>query len=307
MKRFFFHIITFTALLSTTISCAKGQKVFTRNNTITNHEKSKEDIRQDYAPCTWTQDVNNMLVPVIPAILPTQFLKRKGYITSYNKETKCPNWVAWYLTREHTDGPYSRKSIPYYSEDGSVCGIGFVTQETCKNGYFVDLEAEEPRQKLSDWTRDYNMSHGHMCPAGDNKWDKVAMNQSFFLTNMCPQDESLNSGGWNKLEEKCRVWANKYGGLYIVAGPIFTNGITRTLGDGGLAVPDAFFKVILCVKGKPKAIGFIYKNDSSSHIMKECIRAVNDVEAITGFDFFSSLNDDIESAVESDSDITNWN
>lgn len=236
-----------------------------------------------------------------------QILYRKAYTTSYNRKTKCPNWVAWNLTKEHTDGPFSRKGVPYYSDDGFVEGIGYVTQETCRNGYFVDLEAKEPRQKLSDWTRDYNMSHGHMCPAGDNKWDKAAMNQSFLLTNMCPQNEKLNGGGWKKLEEKCRTWANQYGNIYIVAGPIFYNSATRSLGEGRIAIPDAFFKVILCLEGVPKAIGFVYKNDSSSQSIKDCVCSVDSVEELTGFDFFYSLPDDIEDVVESDSNLANWN
>ena len=237
---------------------------------------------------------------------PEQILVRKGYCTSYNNETKCPNWVAWHLSREHTDGQFSRNGVPYYAEDGTVYGIGNITAEICKNGYFVDLEAKEPRQQLSDWTREYNMSHGHMCPAGDNKWDKVAMNQSFLLTNMCPQDEKLNGGGWQKLEEKCRSWANRFGEIYIVAGPIFNEPISRTIGEGQIAVPDAFFKVVLCIEGFPKAIGFIYKNDSSSQSIKDCVCSVDVVEELVGFDFFSSLPDKIEETIESESDLGQW-
>lgn len=255
-----------------------------------------------------TVTVGQVLVDTnLPKETPSQILNRIGYTTSYNCNTKCPNWVAWHLTSVRTDGPFTRKGVPYYTNDGNVDGIGYVTQETCRNGYFVDLEAKEPRQQLSDWTRDYNMSHGHMCPAGDNKWNKTAMNQSFLLTNMCPQDEKLNGGGWKKLEEKCRTWANQYGSIYIVAGPIFNEPITRTLGDGKIAVPDAFFKVVLCLEGIPKAIGFLYKNDSSSQSIKDCVCSIDSVEKLTGFDFFTSLPDDIEDVVESDANLAKWN
>ena len=255
-----------------------------------------------------TISVGQVLVDTnLPKGTPSQILNRIGYTTSYNCNTKCPNWVAWHLTSVRTDGPFTRKGVPYYSNDGIVDGIGNVTPETCRNGYFVDLEAKEPRQQLSDWTRDYNMSHGHICPAGDNKWDKAAMNQSFLLTNMCPQDEKLNGGAWKKLEEKCRTWANKYGDIYIVAGPIFNKPITRTLGEGRIAVPDGFFKVVLCLEGTPKAMGFLYKNDPSSQSIKDCVYSVDSVEELTGFDFFYSLLDDIEDVVESDANLSKWN
>lgn len=253
------------------------------------------------------EEYDALLVPKFTHTAANQFLKRFAYIVSYNRETLNPNWVAWKLTREHTDGPYPRKGVPYYADNGIIYGIGIVTPEICKNGYIMDMEAEEPRQHLLDWNGDYNMSHGHMCPAGDNKWDRVAMNQSFLLTNMCPQDEKLNGGGWKRLEEKCRTWANQYGNIYIVAGPIFNEPITRTLGEGRIAVPDAFFKVVLCLEGTPKAIGFLYKNDASSQSIRDCVCSVDSVEELTGFDFFYSLPDDIEGVVESDSNLAKWN
>ena len=236
-----------------------------------------------------------------------QLLQRVSYSTSYNNKTLCPNWVAWKLTKDHTDGPYPKTGVPYYSNDGSVIGIGKITPETLRNNYFVDFRAERPRQEHSDWVeRPSDIDHGHMCPAGDNKWDKAAMNQSYLLTNMCPQNSSLNSGGWNKLEEKCRKWANSYGDIYIVAGPIFYDGVKNTFGANKIAIPDAFFKVVFCISGKPKAIGFIYENNSSSQSMYKNCCTINHVEEITGFDFFSSLPDDIEDAVESMSDINIW-
>lgn len=71
--------------------------------------------------------------------------------------------------------------------------------------------------------------------------------------------------------------------------------------------PDAFFKVVLCLRGIPKAIDFIYMNDSSKQSIKMCACSVDEVEDITGFDFFSSLPDDIENSVESESSLTKWN
>lgn len=267
-----------------------------------------ETVNTKIPQITTSVDSSVAEIPSMSNNIRSQMLYRKAYCTSYNKESKCPNWVAWHLTNEHTDGPFSRKGVPYYDEDGTAIGIGTVTPETQRGDYFLDMESEEPRQLLSDWpNNEYSMSHGHMCPAGDNKWDKAAMNQSFLLTNMCPQDEKLNGGGWKKLEEKCRTWASLYGDIYIVAGPIYKSGkVSRTIGKSKIAVPDAFFKVILCMKGTPKAIGFIYKNDSSSQAMKDCACSVDEVEELTGFDFFSSLDNETEGEVESVFEFKMW-
>lgn len=134
------------------------------------------------------------------------------------------------------------------------------------------------------------------------------MNQSFLLTNMCPQDGSLNGGAWQKLEDKCRTWAIQFSDIYIVSGPIYSGGkVSRTIGSSKVAVPDAFFKVVLCLEGTPKAIGFLYKNDPSSQSIKDCVYSVDIVEELTGFDFFTSLPDDIEDVVESDANLAKWN
>ena len=117
----------------------------------------------------------------------------------------------------------------------------------------------------------------------------------------------MNNGGWKKLEEKCRTWAIFFGDIFIVAGPIYSSSkVSRTIGESKVAVPDAFFKVILCLKKLPKAIGFLYKNDSSNQSMKDCVCSVDDIEEITGFDFFCSLPNDIEDSVECDSNLEKW-
>lgn len=243
---------------------------------------------------------------IIDVNIPHQLLTRIGYTTSYNNRTKCPNWVTWHLTAEHADGPYPRSGEPYFEND-EACGIGKVNKDIWKGDYFVDMEAELPRQEHTDWAEmPTGMSHGHICPAGDNKWSKEAMNQSFLLTNMCPQNATLNGGGWKKLEEKCRDWAIKYGDIYIVSGPIFYEGVKRSFGKNKIGIPDAFFKVVLCTNGTPKAIGFIYSNDESSQSMKNNVRSVDEVERITRMDFFHGLPDDVEDVVEAQFDMNFW-
>ena len=257
---------------------------------------------------TITYDTTAIEIPLSIRAFSEQILIRYAYTTSYNKDTKCPNWVAWHLTRDRADGPYSRKGVPYYDENNKVYGIGFVTEQTSRGDYLVDVEAEMPRQELSDWndTSVPNNSHGHICPAADCKWSKTAMNQSFLLTNMCPQDRDLNMGDWEGLERRCRGWAKHYGEIYIVAGPIFYNGVTKSMGAIKVGVPDAFFKVVLCLEKEPKAIGFIFPNNAIHHELEQYVKTVDEVEEITGFDFFHNLPDETESKVESYSNLKIW-
>ena len=212
-----------------------------------------------------------------------QILYRKGYTTSYNEDFKIPNWVAWHLTKEHATGIVSRPG----------------------NAWHEDVDVPEPRAIPSDY-KGSGWSRGHMCPAGDNKWDGDAMYESFLLTNCCPQDANLNSGDWNQIEMACRRWAEKFGDIYIVCGPILFNQKHETIGPNHIIVPEAFFKVVLCMNGKPKGIGFIRRNTSTSKRNDLYVNSIKEVERITGITFFPLLPSDVSEAVKSTANLRDW-
>lgn len=221
-------------------------------------------------------------IPLVNSKHEDILLTRKAYTISYNKETKCPNWVAWNLTAEHADGELARS-----------------------NDYREDYDVPAPRATNDDY-KGSSWSRGHMCPAGDNKWDADAMSDTFLLTNMCPQDRSLNSGLWNRIEMDCRKWAQKYGDVYIVCGPVFLKCEHETIGVNKVFVPEAFFKVILCLQGKPKAIGFVVRNNEGKKKRDQFVNTVDDVERITGMDFFPALPDSVEDVVEAYANLDDW-
>ena len=209
-------------------------------------------------------------------------IKKKAYIVSYNPNTKIPNWVAWHLTDLHTDGPVGRS-----------------------NAFFADYAVPSPRATIEDY-KGSGWSRGHMCPAGDNKWDSVAMAESFSLINVCPQNASLNSGLWNSIEIDCRNWAKRFQEIYIVCGPVFYRQDHEVIGANEVYVPEAFFKVVLCLNGTPKGMGFVVKNTAGTKKRDLYYNSIDQVERITGMDFFPSLPDDIEVEIESKLDLDQW-
>ena len=123
---------------------------------------------------------------------------------------------------------------------------------------------------------------------------------------VCPQNGNLNRGDWNEMEQACRRWAKEYGGVYVVCGPILYKGKHKTIGKNKVVVPEAFFKVVLRTGENPKAIGFIYKNAGGNRPKGDYVNTVDEVERITGIDFFPSLPDDVENKVEATADIADW-
>ena len=243
-------------------------------------------------------------IPSMETGSPQQILRRESYTSCYNKVTRCPNWVAWELTRESAQGDIDKKI--WFDDNGFAIGINRFKPEYVKGSYIYDAEVENSSPEFSDWDLiPLGMSHGHMCPAADCKTSKAAINQSFLLTNLCVQAEKLNTGSWNKLEMSCRNWAIKYGRIHIVAGPVFNNGvITQRMGN--IAIPDAFFKVILCMEDKPKAIGFVFANNNEKHNREEAVCSVDNIEMITGINFFSNLPDEIEETIETQFNYSAW-
>ena len=80
----------------------------------------------------------------------------------------------------------------------------------------------------------------------------------------------------------------------------------KTIGNNKVGVPDAFFKVILRVNKNSQALGFIYPNDGTHHKMDFYVVTVDDVESLTGIDFFYNLSDETENKVESSSNLSLW-
>ena len=134
------------------------------------------------------------------------------------------------------------------------------------------------------------------------------MAETFYFTNICPQDETLNAGDWQYLEKKVRQWANRYGSVWVVTGPIVGENRYGTIGDREVVVPDSFFKALLVRKpnGSYSAIAFVMDNDDGRYYLKDCLMDINDLESLTGFDFFPGLDDKIEEKVESTVRLSDW-
>lgn len=277
MKKIVIVLSGIVLLLFVVAMCVNG-----REKNIPRNQKQYENTEEVDSKTSLPDSIINMLMVTMPDSIESQLLTRKAYITSYNQRLKQPNWVAWHLTAEHTEGPYHRMA-----------------------NFHEDEQVPAPRAMLEDY-RGSGWSRGHMCPAGDNKWDSKAMYESFALTNVCPQDASLNSGLWNSIEIDCRRWAKKYGDVYIICGPIFLNKKHETIGRNAVTVPEAFFKVVLCMNGKPKGMGVVVRNNDGTKKRDLYYNSIDQVERITGMDFFSALPDELEHTVEAETDMAQW-
>jgi len=244
--------------------------------------KTVDETTQTVQTTAETVDSVHYEIPKMENGNAEQIITHVGYTVSYNGEWLIPNWVAYELTAGETDGKEKRNSK--FSPDPMVKGVAVLHEDYKKSGY----------------------DRGHMAPAADMKWSEQAMDESFYTTNICPQNGNNNRGDWKDLEELARDWAMKYGNIYICCGPIVSAGYS-TIGTKNIVVPQEFFKVFLRRDGDNwHAIGFVMQNKAQSRPLMTYALSIDEVETKTGIDFFYNLPDSIESRVEADFDFADW-
>jgi len=203
-----------------------------------------------------------------------------GFILSYNESTEQPNWVAWQLQEDELTKVYAERDTVTFRSDPEV------QTKTASN---------------SDY-RKSGFDKGHMCPAADMKWSIQAMEDCHLFSNISPQHPKLNREIWGDLEEDTRNlirkdqdynddnWRNDRK-VYVVCGPVFYDDEFETIGKNEVAIPDAFFKVILTTKKKEKDVrAYIFPNRECEGSFEDYIKPLGEVESITGIDFFPVLN-----------------
>ncbi len=227
-----------------------------------------------------------MKEPTVAFFLPTsstgQVVHHQWYSLSYSEPHEQAEWVAYELKKEHLSNTNFER--PYFEIDKAV-----------KSG-----AASWRNYKNSGYDR------GHLCAAADRRFSKMAHDETFLTSNISPQIHEFNSGIWNSLEQKTRYWASKYDGVYVVTGGVLENSL-KTIGSENVAVPNKFYKIVLDYNnGEPKVLAFLMPHENSNKPLYSFVVSVDLVEELTGIDFFSELDDALETRIEASADYKNW-
>lgn len=223
----------------------------------------------------------------LPAVNPGESITiHLGYTSSFNSVKMIPNWVAYELTAEELDGIISRPKNSPFQPDPDYKG-----RQPSRSDY-----------SYSGWDK------GHLAPCADMKWSEQAMLESFYFTNICPQNHGFNEGIWLKLEEQARRVAKKRGSVYVVCGPVVNNNEFGTIGSSNVVIPDAFFKAFLYKDTSGfHSIAYLIPNKNLNQSFNDYMLTVNDLEQLIGIDLFAGLNNNIEDIIEEQMHISDWN
>lgn len=226
-------------------------------------------------------DNKNLVFDFLPTTTTNQIIVHDFYTLSYSEQFEQAEWVAYELKPNDLRNNFKR---PFFIEDPLV--------ET----------------QSADW-RNYKKSgfdKGHLCPAGDMKFSKKAFDDTFFTSNISPQKHDFNEGIWNRLEQKVRYWSSKYDGIYVITGGILNDKL-ETIGFENVAIPDYFYKILLDNRqGEYKLIAFLVPSQDSDKPLYEFVVTTDEIEKLTGIDFYPNLPDNIENQLENNSSYKDW-
>ena len=141
---------------------------------------------------------------------------------------------------------------------------------------------------------------------------RKAARNTHTLLNAVPQRPMFNRGIWQKLELLTGAWAQSYGRIWVIQGPIFDDeNPAGWIGDEGeykIAIPDALFKVVLRVNENSKEISTLafiypqvgpgYNGNSADYRHERFLTTIREIEQATGLDFPISNNEEIENTIE---------
>jgi len=158
------------------------------------------------------------------------------------------------------------------------------------DNFRADKSISSGSASLADY-RGSGYDRGHLAPAGDMKWDKEAMSQSFLMSNMSPQAPSFNRGIWKKLEEEVRSLAMERDSIYVVTGPVLHT-VKSSIGKNEVGIPSYYFKVVVDLSPPDYGmIAFLLPNEKSGEELSSYAISVDSLEAFTGYNFFHSAPD----------------
>ena len=225
-----------------------------------------------------------------------QVVRYSNYVLGYHEESEQPAWVLYELLASELMG----KRWPRSNNFRAASQI--LTQSSSLNDY-----------------RGSGYDRGHLAPAADMAFHPKAMEESFYLSNISPQKPGFNRGVWKKLETLVRDWALQYQRLIIVTAGAVTRAhpplenyplIIEQIGKNQVWVPRYYYKIIYQPKEK-KMIAFLLENKKyqlkDNKGLENFATSVNQVEKLTGLDFFAQLPDAIEENMEANHNIKDWN
>jgi len=295
-----------------TTSGASGGSRSTANNTNANKTGIAElDSRLEVPHITDTKNNTHLIRRVATYGV--------NYIIEWDNQKRSQRWAAFQMYNGNSGSNWNRNqwasSGNYWSAyNHNVLGY------SSWDPFQPDPDLPEGiRTELEEYRDDNNYQRGHIVASADRLNSKEANEQTYYLSNIMPQTGACNTGTWLTMENQLRNWNNQDRSnsmrvaretLYVVKGGTIDNGQTNGFTRTGLLVPKYFFMAFLAVnKDTYNALAFIVEHanpNKSGTSLKNYAFTIDQLEQLTGIDFFCNLPDDVENETEKTIDLSFW-
>lgn len=228
-------------------------------------------------------------MPVQPAYW-THVLRNDGFMVGYSELRGNPLWVIYHLTPIAADAPRLKRPQRFDNDWRSLARIGH--DDYSGSGF----------------------DRGHLAPnyAISRLYGHSGQLDTFRMTNITPQRPDLNRKVWQRLEEvEADSFAPRFGSVWVTTGPIFDHDVARLKSSAQVEIPDACYKIYAVPAevngGRPLLLALLMPQGvQGNERLDSFVTTVDQVEALTGFDFFSELPDELEESLESRSEASAW-
>lgn len=225
-----------------------------------------------------------------------ELVRHSALALGYDEEHELAKWVCHMILNDVAEGRTTRTND--FRQDPKVN-----SGSTQEEDFFLKSQTEK-----GEWSYDgYGYDRGHLAPSADFRWNQQALSESYFYSNMTPQHPDFNRGAWAELEGYVRSYAIENDvDLYVVTGPVLNSDlrkVERSVNE--MSLPEYHYKVIFDEKNA-RAIGFLMPNKLCEKPLEAYVTPVNEIEEITGLDFFSALEDPLEEEIEKSTHYFPW-
>ena len=209
-----------------------------------------------------------------------QIIHHTHYSLSYSEKHEQAEWVSYLLNPKFLDG--SSKRTDDFRIDKKVLSKSANSSDYLNSGY----------------------DRGHLAPAADMVFSNRSMSESFFYSNISPQSAKFNRGGWKKLEMQVRDWGKSFEIIVVTGGVLIEKGL-KSIGENKVSIPRNFYKIVYAPEMQ-EMIGFVMPNQKIYNNLLSYSTTVDEIEVMTGLNFFIELSEEQQNQLESTNNLENW-
>ena len=294
--------LLFLTLFAMAVAVAKGQSIderlLTASAQLTTVEQQKQQITEQIEQLKLERIQLSLKDIGLPALQPgDELVNHSAMVLAYAEKFEQARWVA------HIIIPDVMKGTVFRTND-------FRADDKVKSGSAVEEDYFLKKLK-ADSSYDYDgfgYDRGHLAPSADFRWSRTALSESYYYSNMSPQLADFNRGAWGDLEDAIRgyIYSNPTTQLYVFTGPVLKPGLpVIERGKNKVSIPQQYFKIVMDFNNK-KSIAFLMPNQAITKPLKSFATSINEIEKLTGLDFFNKLSPALQEQIESQTDATDW-